>query len=74
MSFRGSSGFHLQTRDRLTDFKNKLRVTTGERRGGRLNQEFGINRYTLYIYVYLLYKTDDQHNTYEINNQQGPTV
>ena len=36
---------YLQNRNRLTDFKNKLMATKGE--GGRINEEFGINRYSL---------------------------
>ena len=32
-------------RKQLIDFENKLMVAKGER-GGRINQEFGIDRYT----------------------------
>ena len=50
---------YLQNRNRLTDKENKLTVTKGKR-GGRINCEFGINRYTL-LYI-------------KIDKQQGPTV
>ena len=44
---------YLQNRNRLTDIEEKLMVTKGDRggqRGGEINQEFGINRYTL-LYI-----------------------
>ena len=34
-------------RNRLTDLENKLTVTSGEGRGGRIDWEFGIDMYTL---------------------------
>ena len=37
-------------RNRLTDIENKLMVTKGEREGGGINQEYGINRYKL-LYI-----------------------
>ena len=40
------------------DIKNKLMVTKGEKRGGGINLEVGINIYTLY----------------KIDNHQGSTV
>ena len=36
--------------NRLTDFKIKLTVTKGEMWRGRINEEFGINIYTL-LYI-----------------------
>ena len=36
--------------NRLTDIENKLMVTKGERKGGGINWEFGINIYTL-LYI-----------------------
>ena len=41
---------YLQNRNRFTDLENKLRVTKGERLWGGINEEFGINIYTL-LYV-----------------------
>ena len=38
---------YLQNRNRLTDIKNKLTVTKGERGERRINEEVGINRYTV---------------------------
>ena len=40
---------YLQNRNRVTDVKNKLMVTKGER-GGRINWEIGIDVYTL-LYI-----------------------
>ena len=41
----------LQNRNTLTDLENKLFVTKGERSAeGGINEEFGINRYTL-LYI-----------------------
>ena len=37
---------YLQNRNRLTDIENKFIITKGERNGG-INEEYGINRYTL---------------------------
>ena len=37
----------VQNRNRLTDIENKLMVTKGERWWGGINEEFGINTYTL---------------------------
>ena len=37
----------LQTRNRFTNLENKLMVTKGERSGGGINWEFGIDIYTL---------------------------
>ena len=51
---------YLQNRNRLTE--NKLIVTKGERCGGGINWEFGIDIYTL---LYLKLKK---------TNKQGPTV
>ena len=40
----------MLNRNRVTDFENKLMVTTEERLGARTNYEVGINIYTvLYI-------------------------
>ena len=50
---------NLFTKQRLTDFENKLTVTKGELLAGKIDWEFGINLYTLLLHV---------------NNQQGPTV
>ena len=33
---------------RLRDTENKLWLPKGKRRGGGINEEFGINRYTIY--------------------------
>ena len=41
---------YLRNRKRHTDIANKLMVTKGERWGGGINCEFGINRYTL-LYI-----------------------
>ena len=41
---------YLQNRNRLTEFENKLMVTKGKRWGAGINQEFGINIYTL-LYI-----------------------
>ena len=41
---------YLQNRNRLTDMMHKLVVTKGKGGGGRINWEFGINRYIL-LYV-----------------------
>ena len=41
--------YMLQNRNRFTDIENKPIVTKGER-GGGINSEFGINRYTQ-IYI-----------------------
>ena len=50
---------HLfKKQDQTTDMENKLMVTKQERKGG-INQEFGVNRYTL---------------LYKIDKQQEPTV
>ena len=45
-----TSEFIYKNRNRLTDIENKLMVTRGERDGGGINWEFGINRYTL-LYI-----------------------
>ena len=39
---------YLQSRNKFTDIENETMVTEGER--GGINQEFGINRYTL-LYI-----------------------
>ena len=40
----------MQNRSRFTDIEKKFLVTTGKRKGGRINKEYGIHRYTvLYI-------------------------
>ena len=49
----------LQSRNRLIDVENKLMVTKEETLEGGINDEFGINIYTI---------------LYKIDNQQGPTV
>ena len=41
---------YLQNRNRLTDIKDKLMVTKGDRGGGGINLEFGISRYKL-LYI-----------------------
>ena len=41
---------HLQNRNRLTDIENKLMVTKGETLGEGINQELGMNIYTL-LYI-----------------------
>ena len=38
---------YLQNRNRHTDIENKLMVIKGERLGGGINWEFGIEMYTL---------------------------
>ena len=48
----------FKKQDQTTDMENKLMVTKQERKGG-INQEFGVNRYTL---------------LYKIDKQQEPTV
>ena len=40
-------GTYLQNRNRVTDVENKIMVTRGERGGGGINWEFGIDMYTL---------------------------
>ena len=52
---------HLQNRNKLTDFENKLIVTKGETWEGRINWELRINIHTLLYIEYL-------------GNQQGSTV
>ena len=47
---------YLQNINRPTDLENKLMVTKGEKRGGGINLEVGIN-------IYTLYKTDRQGPT-----------
>ena len=43
---------YLQNRNRLTDIENKLMVTKRDSggRGGEINEDFGINIYTL-LYI-----------------------
>ena len=38
---------NLQNRNGLTDLENKLMVAKGERCGGGINWEFGVDIYTL---------------------------
>ena len=40
----------VQNRNRVTDVENKLMVTKGERGGGGINREIGIDMYTL-LYI-----------------------
>ena len=47
-------------RNRLTDRENKLMVTKWE--GGQINQEFGINRYTL-LYIKQINNKDLLYST-----------
>jgi len=41
---------YLQNKYRVTDVENKLMVTSGEKRGGRINWESEIDIYTL-LYI-----------------------
>ena len=50
---------NLKNRNRPTDIENKFMATKGEVRGQEINQEFGINIYTIlytkYVHKNLLY-------------------
>ena len=52
----------IQNRNKLTDIKNKLMVTKGEKWGG-INLKFGINRYTL-LYIKQINNKDLKKNIY----------
>lgn len=51
--------FIYRVRNRLTDYKNKCKVTKGEGEGEWINYEVGINGYTLFV----IDKVDKQHGS-----------
>ena len=53
---------NLFAKDRLTGFKNKFMVTKSERLRGGINQEFGINTYTL-LYIKQIINKDIRNST-----------
>ena len=53
---------YVQNRNRPTDIEDKLMVTKGERGWGEINQEFGINRYTL-LYIKQINNKDLLYST-----------
>ena len=54
---------YLQSRKRLTDFKNKFMVTKGEKWDAGINQEFEINIYLLLLHLKQIISKDSLYST-----------